>query len=462
MPTLSINQEFDIATTRKEYEKLKARAGRTIDSWEDSFGWIHGFLTLVTTVITAVVTRDVGSTIVAFLAYIYIPGLFVSAIVSGILYFPIVRPLARYFERRKPSTKWYARYLELDEFILEYDREQAEQKRIRLLPVRRAIEKLRIEVSLVSQIVGPLQNFFHRKRRWYSYYSSDQEKVLEAIEKLSDIEGAANLVRARFVAVAEEVSYEFLLLFRSISVLQSRCQDLLAKMKSLTNWTPPIRRTTRPTAPPTPTNNQTRQQPPRNNGVNTTTAIPRVERPTVRPPIVVPEVVIPPPPPPKRRVLNRELRAVPLEEYVGAARARMDIGDLGEIVALHYELRRVEAETRRAANGEVTRVSKEIGNLGYDIQSISQGRKVFIEVKSTTGGFWQDFFLSSNELDVMRRLGDDYWLYRVFDLSREDGSAKLSIFRGREEIDTSFKFEPTSYKFVGRNTNLENGRLVDI
>lgn len=461
MGTLSINPEFDIVAARKEYVRLKSRAERKIDPWDDIFGWIHGFLTLVATVWTAVLTRDVVSTIVAFFTYIYIPGIIVSAIITGVLYFPVARPLVRFLERRRPSRPWYARYIELHEFIVEHDRQEelkreeqerrlAEAKRLRLLPVRGEIEKIRNEVARIAKVVEPLRDFYQRKRRWYSDYSEDQEKILETVEKLEKLEDKGNLTRARFGAVSEEVSYEFLSLFRSISELQHLCRGVLAKMRSLMGWTPPTQKTPRGVTQNS-MHAEPRQQPPRSKGSNATITNPRVE-PIVRPQIVVPEVVVPPPPP-KRRILNRELAAVPLEDYVGAARARMDIGDLGEIVALHYELRRVEAETGLDANGKVTRVSREIGNLGYDIQSVSQGRKVFIEVKSTTGAFWTDFFLSSNELEVMRRLDDDYWLYRIFELSREDGSAKLSIFRGREEIDTSFDFEPINYKFVGRTTN---------
>lgn len=385
----------------------------------------------------------------------------VSAIVAGLLYLPVVRPLMRHLEREKPNTKWYARYLELDKFILEYDKEQAEQKRLRLLPVRSEIDKLRQEVSLVSNVVEPLWDYFRLKRRWYSSYASDQDKVLESVARLSEIEEAANLIRARFIAVAEEASYEFHSLFHSISAAQRRCQNVLNKLNTLVGWSPPTRR---PTAPAANANRNIRETTVRaagNREVATPTPVTEIQSPTDRPEIPVPRVVIPPPPP-KRRVLNRQLSPVPLNDYAGADRARMDIGDLGEIIALHYELRRVEAETQQPAKGKVIRVSQDVGNLGYDIQSISQGQKVFIEVKSTNGDFWRDFFLSANELAVMRRLGEYYWLYRIHELSRDDGSAKISIFRGCKEIETSFEFEPTNYKFVGRDTNEIHGTLFDL
>ncbi len=136
-------------------------------------------------------------------------------------------------------------------------------------------------------------------------------------------------------------------------------------------------------------------------------------------------VVVLPPEPPKRRVLKRELKKIPFEDYVGVAKAKMSIGELGEVVALHYEIRRVESETGFSSVGKVMRVSEQTDSAGYDIESFSQGDKVFIEVKSTSGGFWTDFFLTANEERVMKNLGEKYWLYRIFELSKDDGSAKL-------------------------------------
>ncbi len=461
MNDLSIKPLREIGAIRKEYKKLKARAEHKYDV-EDYFGWIHGSFTAVVTIATAIQTGDLGTTVIAFFLYGYIPGLIVSTIISGLLYFPILRPLFRLVEKRRPSRPWYTRYLQLQEFIVEHDRQEAEAKRLRLIPVRKEIANITQDLQLIAEILESLQDFYQRKRKWYSHYGEDHEKILNSVDKLIGLEEKGSLIRARFGAISEEVSYDFLQLFRLISTLQNRCNSLLSKMQSLQDWSPPIRTTTPRRASQTPERQeQSRDRVSESSVVTGPQPNQVVDQQTVRAPVVVPKVVIPPRPP-KRRVLNRELAAVPLEEYVGAAKARMEIGDLGEVVALHYELRRVEEETQSTANGKVTRVSKEIGNLGYDIESISQGNNVFIEVKSTTGGFWTDFFLSSNEFEVMRRLGDEYWLYRIFELSRNDGSAKLSIFRGRKEIESYFEFEPTNYKFIGRTTNAPDGRLFEI
>ncbi len=131
-------------------------------------------------------------------------------------------------------------------------------------------------------------------------------------------------------------------------------------------------------------------------------------------------------------MLNKKLKKIPFEDYVGAALAKMEIGQLGEVLVMHYEIRRVQEEGARYGAQLVQRVSEESDSYGYDIESFSQGKKVYIEVKSTSGPFETDFFLSANEQKVMNDFEEKYWLYRVFELSKENNTAKLSIFRADE------------------------------
>ncbi len=88
--------------------------------------------------------------------------------------------------------------------------------------------------------------------------------------------------------------------------------------------------------------------------------------------------------------------------------------------------------------------------FGYDIESMFEGERVFIEVKTTRHAFWTDFFLTSNERAKMKELGERYWLYRVSELSRENNEAKLSIFRGQSAIEEYFVLEPSAYRFRKR------------
>ena len=65
---------------------------------------------------------------------------------------------------------------------------------------------------------------------------------------------------------------------------------------------------------------------------------------------------------------------------------------------------------------KVTWVANENCNAGYDIQSFFEdGSYKYIEVKSTTARN-VNFYLTNNELEVAKLLGDNYFIYRVSNL----------------------------------------------
>ncbi|MEO6050156.1 MAG: DUF3883 domain-containing protein [Pyrinomonadaceae bacterium] len=406
MKGLSINPDTDIKEIRKEYQSLKWRAEKKIDSFDSLLWWIvHPTLTLAVTIFFAIRTRDIGQTFLAAVVYGYIPGMFASMIVTGLLSLAIGKRFGQYLENRRLTSAWYQRYQYLRTYIPEYEEAEkirlAEEKRIRLLPVRTEIRLIGGEVGKIEEVVKASENVIWRKRKWYSEYREYEDAIEECIPMLEGLENQGNLTRARFDELAEEASYEFYSLFRHISGLRQRCELVLAKMQGMKDWTPPVRTRTRPVR----------------NSTGADFQVPRVQSSSPasshRPPLVANDdrqtvvqqpVVVAPPQPPERRVLNRELKKIPFEDYVGAAKAKMTIGDLGEVVALHYEIRRVEAETGVSSLGKVTRVSEYTDGVGYDIESFSQNEKVFIEVKSTSGSFWTDFYLSANERRVMNNL----------------------------------------------------------
>lgn len=182
---------------------------------------------------------------------------------------------------------------------------------------------------------------------------------------------------------------------------------------------------------------------------------------SLRPITFLPEIVEPPPPI-KRRELNKILPKMSFDEYMGAARNNMNIGEIGEIIVLHYEISRVLNEMGVEASKKVMRVSESSDSYGYDIKSLSSNGSVFIEVKSTRNNFDSEMYFTENERSVMEREEDNYWLYRVFEISIEDETAKLSIFRGRDEIVKQFNLEPIRYKLVQKpDGELANPTLFD-
>ena len=83
---------------------------------------------------------------------------------------------------------------------------------------------------------------------------------------------------------------------------------------------------------------------------------------------------------------------------------------------------------------------------GFDILSFRMGddglKRIYIEVKSTTGGEETPIDISSNELAYAKGFKDDWFLYRVFN---DGGARKCKIVSGRELFDRCV-FVPSAYK----------------
>ena len=90
--------------------------------------------------------------------------------------------------------------------------------------------------------------------------------------------------------------------------------------------------------------------------------------------------------------------------------------------------------------------SKVVGDgLGYDIKSFDrQGQTIYIEVKTTRGEFWNNLIFTCNELDVMKRIDQQYVLCRVYCLDSE-GNGETAMMRGYQEISKYFSFFPQSF-----------------
>jgi len=81
---------------------------------------------------------------------------------------------------------------------------------------------------------------------------------------------------------------------------------------------------------------------------------------------------------------------------------------------------------------------------GYDVISrFPDGRKKFIEVKTTSGPSSTCFFLSDNERRVAKKTGSQYQIYRLYDYCKKTGNARCIIFENPEKqlllIPSDFK-----------------------
>ncbi len=132
-------------------------------------------------------------------------------------------------------------------------------------------------------------------------------------------------------------------------------------------------------------------------------------------------------------------------DYVKQAIANEKIGKLGEEAVFNYEKEKIRKslpdrpEYAEQLIKEIKWVSQEPGGAkyGYDIQSfnIENGEAVpiFIEVKTTTGGKDQAFFLTQHELETAHSeaINRNYYIYRVFEINAEEPG--MYLVRGNPE-----------------------------
>lgn len=110
------------------------------------------------------------------------------------------------------------------------------------------------------------------------------------------------------------------------------------------------------------------------------------------------------------------------------------IGDSGEALALEYEKSRIRSQF------ENTEPKKVLDGEGYDILSYNaDGTKLYIEVKTTTKGLQDPFYLSANEKSFLELNSQHYVIYRIYEYSPHHGNGKLFKIKGEDLLDFTFK-----------------------
>lgn len=139
------------------------------------------------------------------------------------------------------------------------------------------------------------------------------------------------------------------------------------------------------------------------------------------------------------------------KNYLQRYKNNKAIGEKGEVLVLELERRRLIDEGRPDLAASIIHSSKDFGDgLGYDIESyhIFNGvyEKIYIEVKSTTGGIGKPFDISSNETEASEEFGDHYYIYRLFGLHKD--STQINYYTIAGSIRQNFDLTPTSYLAV--------------
>ena len=127
-----------------------------------------------------------------------------------------------------------------------------------------------------------------------------------------------------------------------------------------------------------------------------------------------------------------------------------EIGDQGEEFALEFEIDRL-VETlsieRTKAMKNVQHLSRLQGDgLGYDIFSINDnGSPRYIEVKTTSGGFNQPFYMSKNERNFFEEYGDSAFIYRVYNFNKKTRHGDVRII-SNSELFYDFNFDTITWQ----------------
>ena len=97
------------------------------------------------------------------------------------------------------------------------------------------------------------------------------------------------------------------------------------------------------------------------------------------------------------------------------------LGDSGEELVMKWE--REKLKNYPDLLKKLERVSEKNDYLGYDIRSFdTDGKEIYIEVKTTRGGKSSSFIVSSNEYTSSKKYPTKYRLYRLYNYNPISGA----------------------------------------
>ena len=111
--------------------------------------------------------------------------------------------------------------------------------------------------------------------------------------------------------------------------------------------------------------------------------------------------------------------------------------------------------TRKDLAEKIEWRSREDDSLGYDIKSfdIDQDHQVhdrFIEVKTTVGDEYEEFYITRREKNIMDEYKDYYYVYRVYNLKTDEPKFYMLSYE-----DMSDRVELSVYDYVATIKNIE-------
>ena len=130
------------------------------------------------------------------------------------------------------------------------------------------------------------------------------------------------------------------------------------------------------------------------------------------------------------------------------------LGDAGEIFALEWERNRLkDLNVTFDLLEEVVHFSRKYGDgAGYDILSRKDNDfdLLYIEVKTTKGGFDTPFYLSENEKIFMEVYKENTLIYRVYNYDQDANVGEIEII-DYENLMRNYILNPVTYKVTRKD-----------
>ncbi|NHN35736.1 DUF3883 domain-containing protein [Pseudomaricurvus alcaniphilus] len=129
--------------------------------------------------------------------------------------------------------------------------------------------------------------------------------------------------------------------------------------------------------------------------------------------------------------------------FTDRERNNRQLGQCGESFVVEFERYRLKQLGRADLANEVEWSSRVRGDgLGYDVTSFNHERdeELYIEVKTTSSGKYQPFFVSKNELAFSKTRPDHYSLYRVYNFKQN-----ARIYQLSGPVDKYVNLDPQNY-----------------
>lgn len=112
-------------------------------------------------------------------------------------------------------------------------------------------------------------------------------------------------------------------------------------------------------------------------------------------------------------------RVAPKRNYLEQEARNQSLGRAGEELVLEFEQQRLWRAGHKTFAGRIDHVSTKGDGYGFDILSFeTDGRERLVEVKTTRFGAMNPFFASNHEVAVSEKRSAEYYVYRLFDFSK--------------------------------------------